>query len=132
MTIEREYSTITRVARSHGVDPAFMAAVRVAENGRPGREFGVMLKTATTFEAQLSVAVKTIRNYLARCPFNPLTKIRTAQGHDTVIYSRRFVDHAATIWAPVGARNDPTGLNRNWPQNVWYHYKRFVQRGTVT
>lgn len=29
-----------------------------------------------------------------------------------------FVDFWAKRWAPVGATNDPTRLNKNWPLNV--------------
>jgi len=29
-----------------------------------------------------------------------------------------FVDYIASYWAPVGASNDPTHLNKNWPKNV--------------
>lgn len=28
------------------------------------------------------------------------------------------IDHFATFWAPVGAANDPKGLNAHWPENV--------------
>lgn len=32
-----------------------------------------------------------------------------------------FVEFFGTRWAPVGAKNDPTGLNRNWVKNVkWF------------
>jgi hypothetical protein len=30
-----------------------------------------------------------------------------------------FVNFFARRWAPVGATNDPTNLNRNWPTNVY-------------
>lgn len=29
-----------------------------------------------------------------------------------------FVAYMAAAWAPVGAKNDPKGLNKNWPSNV--------------
>lgn len=29
-----------------------------------------------------------------------------------------FIDFMASAYAPVGASNDPTGLNKNWPKNV--------------
>jgi hypothetical protein len=31
---------------------------------------------------------------------------------------RGFVEFWAARWAPVGAENDPTGLNHNWVANV--------------
>jgi len=30
----------------------------------------------------------------------------------------KFVDFMQKRWAPVGAKNDPTGLNKNWGRNV--------------
>lgn len=29
-----------------------------------------------------------------------------------------FVDYLGARYAPVGAKNDPRGLNKNWPRNV--------------
>lgn len=33
-------------------------------------------------------------------------------------HAEEFVKTWAMRWAPVGAKNDPTGLNKNWPLNV--------------
>ena len=30
----------------------------------------------------------------------------------------KFVDFMGKRWAPIGAKNDPKGLNKNWPRNV--------------
>jgi len=27
-------------------------------------------------------------------------------------------------WAPIGAENDPKGLNKNWTKNVDAHFKK--------
>lgn len=29
-----------------------------------------------------------------------------------------FIDYLGAVYAPVGAKNDPKGLNKNWPRNV--------------
>ena len=34
----------------------------------------------------------------------------------------RFIDYLASRYAPVGAKNDPNGLNKNWVKNVEYFY----------
>lgn len=36
----------------------------------------------------------------------------------------RFLDYLASRYAPVGAENDPTGLNKNWIRNVEYYLER--------
>lgn len=33
-------------------------------------------------------------------------------------HPREFVNYMGSKWAPVGATNDPTNLNQNWPNNV--------------
>lgn len=35
-----------------------------------------------------------------------------------------FISYLAKFYAPIGASNDPTGLNHNWIKNVTYYYKR--------
>ncbi len=37
---------------------------------------------------------------------------------DTDAARPAFVQFWARRWAPVGASNDPSGLNANWPKNV--------------
>jgi hypothetical protein len=40
-------------------------------------------------------------------------------------HAEEYVQYWAKRWAPVGAANDPTGLNRNWPINTvrfWLGY----------
>lgn len=38
--------------------------------------------------------------------------------------NRSFIQFLGEIYAPVGASNDPTGLNKNWIYNVTYFYRR--------
>lgn len=35
-----------------------------------------------------------------------------------------FITYLGTTYCPVGAKNDPTGLNRYWATNVKYFYKK--------
>lgn len=35
-----------------------------------------------------------------------------------------FITFLARRYAPIGAANDPTGLNKNWIKNVRYYYER--------
>lgn len=32
--------------------------------------------------------------------------------------SKRFLEYLANVYCPIGAKNDPLGLNRNWIKNV--------------
>lgn len=36
-----------------------------------------------------------------------------------------YMEYLASKYAPIGASNDPTGLNKNWLPNVRYYYAKF-------
>ena len=116
---EAEQTVILQMAAEIGVPAAFLAAIRIAENGRPGREFGVLSENADTYDAQCRIAALSIRNnqyrYVARFREWPTD----AQGG----LSEAFTKFMASRWAPVGTENDPTNLNANWPGNVWRAYQ---------
>jgi len=38
--------------------------------------------------------------------------------------NKGFLEYLSSKYCPVGASNDPTGLNRNWLRNVRYFYER--------
>lgn len=107
-------------AARQGVQALFLAAIRIAENGGPGREMGILSVPAPTYEEQVDVAARSIRNALLRYvsshhdqwPFDP---------HDH--YTAEFIYFMASTWAPRGASNDPTNLNVNWPRNVGDAYR---------
>ncbi len=115
---EHEQDVILRTAAEIGVPAAFLAAIRIAENGGPGREFGVLSEAADTYEAQARIAALSIRNntyrYVLRFKEWPVD----AQGG----LSEAFTKFMAARWAPVGADNDPDDLNAHWPKNVWRVY----------
>lgn len=115
-----ENETIEQIAEQEGIDARFLAAVRVAENGGPGREFGVLSVPAPTYEDQARVAAVSIRNNITR--YENATGFGAAA--DDGRLTREFIDFMAARWAPTGAENDPNGLNANWPGNVARAYSR--------
>jgi hypothetical protein len=40
----------------------------------------------------------------------------------------KFISWLGNTYCPVGAANDPTGLNKNWKRNVSYYYTRLAGR----
>jgi hypothetical protein len=114
-----EQTIIQRIAAEVGVQPQFLAAIRIAENGGPGREFGVMSTEATTYELQCLICARSIRNNLFRFvvrkggifPYG-------ADDH----YTDEFIAFMAERWAPNGVANDPAHLNQNWFTNVAHAY----------
>ena len=122
---EHEQTQIRDMAAHIGVPALMLAAIRLAENGRPGREFGVLSEAADTYESQARICALSIRNNTYR--FAVKTKewpIDKATGQ----LSRGFVEFMALRWAPVGTSNDPDRLNVHWPGNVW---RAFSESGVL-
>lgn len=105
------------------IDPAFLATIREVEDGRPGREFGVLSESAPDYASQMKIAAETISHRLSSFPSNPLS--RNALGR--VVYRETWIAYFASIWCPIGANNDPNGLNRNWLTNAKAAYPRLVE-----
>ena len=116
---DHEQAVILQIAAEIGVPATFLAAIRIAENGRAGREFGVLSEAADTYEAQARIAALSIRNnafrYVSRFREWPVD----AQGG----LSEAFTKFMASRYAPVGTANDPTNLNQHWVKNVWRVYR---------
>ena len=78
-------------------------AIRVSENGAAGREWGILRAEANTFRRQAGWAAATVNLNYDRWS-------RSKEGPFLQSLQRRY--------CPVGAENDPTGLNSNWLKNV--------------
>jgi hypothetical protein len=117
----REVEIIAREASRAGVDPALLAALRRAENGGPGREFGVLSVPAPSLDDQARVAANSIRNAAARFERQGGLAVDPATGR----YTDEFLRFFSARYAPVGADNDPGGLNRHHARNLQRLYARF-------
>ena len=82
-------------------------AVKTAENNK--KNFGV-----------LSVKTANPNGVLARSVSNNLQRFETGKTPAPWIKDKppKFVDFMADRWAPIGAKNDPNNLNKNWAPNV--------------
>lgn len=115
-----EQAAIIAMAEGYDVPATFLAAIRIAEDGRAGREFGVLslrpatspldMKDAKVYGRQLRACASSVANNIGRfgdAAFGP-------DGYLTMA----FIQAMAARWAPPNADNDPTHLNENWPRNV--------------
>ena len=128
----KEIPIIAALAAEYQVDPLFIAAVRVAENGPVGKEFGVEDPAANTYELQCREACATVRDRLTSYyPGNPLV-LKPSGPIKRVCYSPAFIGEFQRVWAPTtNATNDPQNLNRFWLTNASAAYARFIAAGTI-
>lgn len=102
MTIDDD---VRRIAKHFGVDAALIQAVVRAE-GNILKAVQCSIPSVTTREQALEItcrsAVHAMSDYLKA----------------DRISAAGFVTFWAQRWAPQGAANDPTSLNKNWPVNV--------------
>lgn len=121
---DNEEQAILSESASGGVDPRFIAAIRMAENGGPGKQYGILGIGAATLESQLHSAVVTIQHFLSA--------YSTDTGYSPTGYDGRYTEDFIYYvanggpshggWAPIGASNDPNHLNENWLSNVLNNY----------
>ena len=116
-----EWPEIQQTAAEYCVDPMFVAAIRHAENGAPGREFGVLSQVANTYQTQLRACCASVRDRLMEFSRPPFARL--AGPHvKRLVYGSGFVAYFQSKWAPTPAdgpvENDPYNLNSNWYKNV--------------
>jgi hypothetical protein len=124
-----DVSLITTTAVEYGVDPYFLATLRIVEAGGRGKEFGVLSRQASTYREQARVASATLRNRLAAYAKNPFTRVTTASGGQRLCYDEAFIRAFGATWAPLGVANDPHGLNRHFIPNAVATYGRLCREG---
>lgn len=109
----REVEYIIDAANRNGLDLeqlVILAAIRKAENGGHGKEFGIMNKKANNFDKQAGWCAATIKKNYQRW----IDAGRKGE----------YIDFLGSRYCPIGAENDPTGLNHNWIPNVKYWVNR--------
>jgi len=109
-----EEGLIRAAALQAAIDPRFLHALRRAENGGPGREFGVLSVPAPTYQDQARVAAESIRRNVERFDAQGRSAIDPATGR----YTEEFIRFFSSRYAPIGAGNDPAGLNRSHARNL--------------
>jgi hypothetical protein len=90
-----------------------VAAIRHAENGRAGREYGVLHPKALgkSYRTQAGWAAATVQKQYDRW-------VKAGK-------KGAYLESLARRYCPVGADNDPTGLNKHWLKNVTHFTKKF-------
>jgi hypothetical protein len=91
---------------------AIVLAIRKAENGRAGRELGVLHPRAinTNLDTQAGWAAATV--------------VKNHRRWEAAGRPGDFIDYLAARYAPANAENDPKRFNTHWAANVRYWYGR--------
>ena len=89
-----------------------VAAIRYAENGGKGREYGILHKRVKpTYRSQAGWCAATVQKHYDRW-------VKAGRKGE-------FVVSLGARYCPVGAENDPDNLNRHWVGNVKKFQKKF-------
>lgn len=94
---------VARLARHYGLDPALIQAVCNAE-GDIVKAVSCGIPNVTTRAEAIEITCRSAAHALS-----DYVKANCAPD---------FVAFWAERWAPIGAKNDPSDLNKNWPVNV--------------
>lgn len=112
---EWEIRIINEVADEYGLKgPArrLLFVIRKVENGPKGREFGVLNPQAMRYKDDP----------------DPTKSFRLQAQWAAGTIKKRFngdLKAFANRWAPIGAKNDPRGLNKNWYRNAKYYMEKW-------
>jgi hypothetical protein len=115
-----ELTTIKKAAKRNncrGDDFLILLAIRRAENGGPGMEFGVkhrLCRAAIEREPQRSLDIQ--------ADWAATTIIKNRRRWELERCPGKFIDYLADKYCPAVA--DPQG-NENWKINITYFYERF-------
>lgn len=110
-----EYEIIMAAAARNacvGDDLLILFAIRKAENGPPGLEFGVLCQAGTDLDTQAGWAAATIVK----------NRKRWTEAQDKLFGYKGFIVFLGNRYCP--SEIDKTG-NINWIRNVTYWYERF-------
>ena len=90
-----------------------VAAIRYAENGGKGKEYGILHpRVKPTYRSQAGWCAATVQKNYDRW-------VKAGRKGDYLVFlSKRY--------CPIGADNDPNGLNHNWLGNVRKLRNRFT------
>lgn len=106
---------VAAAASKFNLDPALIQAVVNAE-GNILKAVQCSVPTVKTREEALKVLCRSAVGALVRFVKDEAAVVVVAGG--THKLDEAFINHWAKRWAPQGAKNDPTNLNKHWPKNV--------------
>jgi len=120
-----EHEVILNAAKRNHIDEndhetmSMLYAIRSTENGRAGKEFGVLHKNAVGKPGQ------TLDKQAGWASSILMKRKGEWEGMDSTTQAQYngFPHYLQSKYSPtIGATNDPKGLNNNWLKNFTHHY----------
>jgi len=120
-----EHEVILNAAKRNHIDEndhetmSMLYAIRSTENGRAGKEFGVLHKNAVGKPGQ------TLDKQAGWASSILMKRKGEWEGMDSTTQAQYngFPHYLQSKYSPtIGATNDPKGLNHNWLDNFTHHY----------
>jgi hypothetical protein len=114
-----EYPIMVAAAKRNGIPDtdydnlAMLGAIRRAENGKQGREYGVLASKAMGQPGD--TPEKSLDRQAGWAASSILANRKRYEASDKKV---PFEDFMGSRWAPPNVANDPTNLNQNWAGNV--------------
>jgi hypothetical protein len=127
-----EYSVILNAAKRNNISEndhdklAMLFAIRKTENGRHGRQFGVLHPRAYEKEGETHSQSLDRQAGWASSILNKRHSEWNAMKPAEQKKYTGFHHYLQSRYSPVGAENDPTGLNNNWLKNFTHHYNEHI------
>lgn len=121
-----EVNQIAVQANLYGVDALFVQTIRKVENGGDGRQFGILSKKAPTYADQLRICCATVQARLFAYSQNPFKLQQVTSQRARLRYTESFIIWFGSLYAPIGAENDPEGINKNWVSNALDVYTKLI------
>jgi len=91
-----------------------VAAIRYAENGGKGKEYGILHpRVKPTYRSQAGWCAATVQKNYDRW-------VKAGSKGEFIVF-------LGNRYCPVGAENDPNGLNKNWTKNVRFYVDKFTK-----
>lgn len=116
------------------VPAELIMAIRMAENGGEGREYGILpsgtiQKTRYAEDTGYRTLQGEFRTYVNDGEKQLAWAARTVQKNQERFNLDHknhadFISYLASVYAPHDAPNDPSKLNKNWEKNVRFYYEK--------
>lgn len=127
---KEEYPVIMNAAQRNGIQPqhherlAMLFAIRRAENGGHGKQFGVLAANAGAKKGE--TFLQSLDRQAGHASVGLINGEKRHQEHVASGGTMGFVEHFGKRWAPQGVANDPKNLNKHWVKNVTRYRSNFL------